>query len=200
MNKPSTADILAAARAAKKLPIPQVEVFGTCGTEGGWSVHAQNLRTRYHQEHSSSDSQEVQRVLCEFWRKLAIELSAVADVFPWNAVLVEADLDYGSISGTAFLLNNFDFREINTKVRGCPVSVNVSISHWEDLLDQVPEGPNWDAEVTRLYGATYADIEAALRQEPAASAMSALRKQREFRLWIQPHEGPELGRWIPVPS
>ncbi len=94
MAQETTAEILAAIKAAKNPPRPkELPIHVTGGSECGWTVSTSQTTTRYDKEESSSDDEQIQLALTEFWRKLAVEVGAACHGKYWNALCVEATMD-----------------------------------------------------------------------------------------------------------
>jgi hypothetical protein len=203
MEPKTTSEKLAAIRSGHNPPLPaQMPTHGTGASDDVWSVRRTKSITNYEREVSATDPREIQIALTEFWRKLAIEIGASCAGKSWNVLAVDATLDYGSIGGTAFNFTDRNSKTIDIRNMPCHVNITLFIPYWEQqwyrLDESEPNDTEWEQSAAKLESIVYDQIEFAVHQEPARSALIELRKTSQFDIWVQPHDSPESGRFIEI--
>ena len=134
MTNQSNDKILAGIQSGHNSDRPtQSQIHGTGKTDGGWTVRPNPSGAHYQKKESSTDFGHIQRALTEFWRKLAMEVGVVCAGTSWNVLAVEATMDFGKISGTAFTFVDRVTKQIDIQNIRCHVNVTLSIPHWETL-------------------------------------------------------------------
>lgn len=204
MEPKTTSEKLAAIRSGHNPHRPvQLPTHGTGMSDYCWTIRRTQSITNYEREVSATDPQEIQIALTEFWRKLAIEVGVACAGKSWNVLAVDATLDYGSISGTAFNFADRVSKDIDIQNMPCHVNVTLSIPYWEVQWHQLGEAEandvEWEQSAARLESIVYDQIEFAVHQEPARSALIELRKTTQYEIWVQPHDSPDRGRYIEIP-
>lgn len=204
MEHKSTSDKLAAVRAGVNPSRPaQMPTHGTGSSDYGWSIGLTRSRTNYEQKVSATDPREIQIALTEFWRKLAIEVSVACAGKSWNVLAIDATVDNGTISGTAFNFTDRAAKTIDIRNMPCHVNVTLFVPYWEEqwyqLGESEPSDEAWEQSAANLESIVYDQIEFAANQEPARAALIELKKSVPFDIWVQPHDSPESGRFIEIP-